>query len=304
MKLSTATGSRSTDYPSEEARYQAIAEAGFHYVNYDFPNISGNNPAGMDYMCDEWRDVAQKHLELMHAAGLTPIMAHGPYLYPRPDELRRPLIDATNRAIESCGEMKIPYIVVHPHARLGMSYDEFLTENRAFFRELIPAAEKTGVTVLIENIGQYCDPHYVHDGAELRRMIETVEHPLFAACWDTGHANHIMDDQCESLRVLGDLLKGLHVNDNLGDVAKPWANDMHTLPMFGTTDFDGILRTLKEIGYTGYFNFETDKPRERHFKEGDKLASVYPEMRKHTLGLLYKIGKCMLEAYDCSEEEG
>lgn len=302
MKLSTATGATPKEFYTEKERFEAIAEAGFRYVNFDFFGFSAENPYGADYMSDEWESVAKNYLERMKAAGLTPIMAHGPYLYPRPDELRQPMIDAANRAIESCAVMNIPHIVMHPHARLGMSYDEFMTENCAFFKELIPAAEKTGVMVLIENIGQTSDPHFVRNGVELRRLIESAEHPLFGACWDTGHANHIMNDQCDSIRTLGSLLKGLHINDNMGDVGKPWINDMHTFPTFGTVDFDGVVRTLKEIGYAGYFNFETIKPGGRAFKEGDKMADFYPNMRKHGLKLLYNLGKCMLEAYDCFEE--
>ncbi len=305
MKLSTATGSRPSDFRSEEARYQAIREAGFRYVNYDFPNFSASAPAGMDYMRDDWKEVSRRHLELMKSAELTPVMAHGPYCYPMPDEARSPFIAAGVRAVRCCGEMGIPYIVMHPDARQGMSVDQFMSENRELFRAFIPAAEETGVTILIENIGQFCDPHHVHDGAELKRLTESVEHPLFAACWDTGHANHIMDDQCESLLTLGPLLKGLHVNDNLGDLQpkeKHYMNDMHTLPLFGTVDFDGIIRTLAEIGYTGYFNFETDKPRSRLFAANDRLAAVMPEVRKHTLKLLYATGRLMLEAYGLFEE--
>ena len=305
MKLSTATGGQPLDPHAEKANYMRIREAGFRYVNYDFPNYSVNAPRGMDYMGDEWKQVAARHLELMKSSGLTPVMAHGPYCYPMPPEACTSFTAACIRTIECCGEMGIPHIVMHPDARQGMSYDEFLTENREYFRSLIPAAEKTGVTVLIENIGQFCDPHYVHDGAELKRMIEAVEHPLFAACWDTGHANHIMDDQTESLRTLGPLLKGLHVNDNLGDLQpkrKHYMIDMHTLPLFGTADYDGVIRTLKEIGYTGYFNFETAMPRSHPFKEGDRLAEIMPELKKHTMKLLYETGRLMLTAYDCYEE--
>ncbi len=309
MKLSTAVGYRPSDYLSEEARYLAVADAGFRYVNYDFPNFA----TSMDYMCDEWKSVSLAHLEKMKHASLTPVQAHGPYVFPLAEELRTAFAAACIRTIECCGVMGIPQIIMHPDARKGMSYDQFLSENREFFRLLIPAAEKYGVMILIENIGQFCDPHFVHDGKELRRMIEEVEHPLFAACWDTGHANHIMSDQSESLRCLGRLLKGLHINDNLGDLQPPnnhWRIDMHTLPLFGTTNFDGIIHTLKEIGYTGYFNFETDRPlpesrRVPFAADGmpiDKISSILPEVRRHTLKLTHTIGKLMLEAHGCYEE--
>ncbi len=313
MKLSTAIGCRFSDFPTEEARYRAISDAGFRYVNYDFPSFSISDPTGMDYMCEDWKNAALAHLEKMKQASLTPVLAHGPYCFPMPDEARELLLAACRRAIESSGVMGIEQIVLHPHAEKGMSYDRFLSENRAFFRELIPSAEKHGVMILIENIGQFCDPHYVRDGKELRRLIEIMEHPLFGACWDTGHANHIMNDQSESLRDLGALLKALHINDNLGDLQprnKHWLIDMHTLPLFGTTNFDGIIHTLKEIDYTGYFNFETDRPlpenRRTAFKADgmptSKINTLLPEVRRHTLKLLHTVGRLMLEAHDCYEE--
>ena len=263
MKLSAATLDRPSDFPNEDALYLALSDAGFRYVEYGFTNFSASNPSAMDYMCDDWKLIALTHLEKMKRAALTPIQAHGPCAFPSDREARKRFIDACSRTIECCSVMGIPQIVMHPDAYKGMSYDQFLNVNREYFRALIPAAEENNVMILIENIGQFCDPHFVRDGKELRRLIEEVDHPLLGACWDTGHANHIMDDQSESIRCLGSLLKGLHVHDNLGDLQPPrkhWRIDMHTLPLFGTTNFDAIIHTLKEIGYTGYFNFESDRP--------------------------------------------
>ncbi len=313
MKLSTATGGRPWDFPTEEARYRVIADAGFRYINYDFLGMPRNAPRSMDYMSDEWEQVALSHLEKMKQAGLTPVQAHAPMMFPLPAELRQPFWDATIRTIECCGVMGIPHIVVHPDAWQGMSHDEFLSVNREIYRALIPAAERHNVTILIENIGQVRDPHYLHDGRELRQMIEAVDHPLFGACWDTGHANHNMDDQSESIRVLGSLLKGLHVNDNIGDLLPPtdiWRVDMHTFPLFGTVNFDGVIHALKEIGYTGYFNFEADRPmptnRRVPFRVNgtrvEKMEGILPEVRRHSIALLHTIGRLMLEAYDCYEE--
>jgi sugar phosphate isomerase/epimerase len=313
MKLAASVAPRPFDYPSEEARYQAYSDAEFRYINYEFPGFLLSNPTGMEYMRDDWKETALAHLEKMKRFSLTPTQAHAPCCFPMPDEARAPLLAACARTIECCGVMGIPQIVLHPHAEKGMSYDRFLSENRAFFRELIPAAEKTGVLLLIENIGQFRDPHFVRDGKELRRLIEEVDHPLFGACWDTGHANHIMNDQSESIRCLGSLLKGLHVHDNLGDLMPPtkiWRVDMHTLPLFGTVNFDGIIHTLKEIGYNGYFTFESDAPlsdsRRTPFAPNGtpiaKINSVMPEIRRHVLSLTYTIGKLMLQAHDCFEE--
>ena len=100
-----------------------------------------NAPTSMDYMDDNWKSVALSHLNLMKQAGLTPIQAHAPFAYPRPDDAVDPLLSAIKRTIECCGVMGIPYIVLHPHAAQGMSMDEFTESNRAFFRRLIPVVE-------------------------------------------------------------------------------------------------------------------------------------------------------------------
>jgi len=300
MKLSVSAPIYSSGFISEEARYHVIAAAGFRFINCDFPNFNKENPTAMDYMCDEWRTVARQHRELLNRAGLTPIMAHGPYCYPVTPDNRDAYIAACTRVIESCAEIGIPHVVFHPDAAPGMSQDAFLSTNRALFRSLIPALEKTGVVALLENIGQASDPHHLHNGSELRQTIEAVDHPLFAACWDAGHDNHNEADQRESLRTLGSLIKGLHIHDNLGDIAvheKFPLNDMHLLPLFGTVDYDTVISTLKEIGYSGYFNFEVKTPHSSH----GKLAAVMPEIYRHTLTMLYGVGQCMLEAYDWFE---
>ncbi len=296
MKLSTSTG-YSMFFENEQVQYNAISNAGFKYINYD---ISGG-----DYTAEDYKPLMHAHLEKMKRANLVPIMAHGPYRYPLPDELKEVFHSSCMNAIKCCKAIDIPYIVLHPHAAKGMSHDAFLEENRAMFRRLIPAMEETGVMVLIENIGQFTDPHFVHDGNELKLLIETCDHPLFAACWDTGHANHVVSDQRESIIELGSLLKGLHINDNLGDLEprwQTWMNDMHTVPLFGTVDFDGVVLALKEIGYEGYFNFEVDKPKWRDFPEGSLIKNKMQELKSEELKLLYKTGELMLAAHGCFEE--
>ena len=313
MKLATTIGMYGDDFPSEQAEYQAIAAGGFRYVNYNFPNMPLHRPTSMDYMAENWQEVALGHLALMQEAGLTPIQAHAPFCYPLPEEALEPMLTATIRTIECCRVMGIPYIVVHPHAAIGMTVDEFIETNRAYFRRLIPAIEETGVSPLIENIGHLRDPHFTRTGRELRNLIEAVDHPLFGACWDVGHANHIMADQSESIRTLGSLLKGLHVHDNLGDLAPqntPWYMDMHTFPLFGNTNFDCVIQSLLEIGYAGYFTFESDAPKPQrirppYVRDGvhiDRLSSIFPELRKHALGYLHATGRLMLQAHGCYEE--
>lgn len=42
----------------------------------------------------------------------------------------------------------------------------------------------------------------------------------------------------------------LHLHDNYG------TRDDHSMPYFGTIDWDEIMRALRDIGYEGTFNYE------------------------------------------------
>ena len=56
----------------------------------------------------------------------------------------------------------------------------------------------------------------------------------------------------------------IYYNDNVGGHI-----DAHLIPGFGTADWDGVMRALYDIGYSGTFNFEC---RTRHLP---KAASEF-----------------------------
>jgi sugar phosphate isomerase/epimerase len=60
-------------------------------------------------------------------------------------------------------------------------------------------------------------------------------------------------DQRADLLALGKRLVCLHIADNNG------SHDEHLAPFCGTVDWLAILRTLKEIGYTGDLTYEIPK---------------------------------------------
>ena len=71
-----------------------------------------------------------------------------------------------------------------------------------------------------------------------------------------------------------------------------------------------ILQTLLDIGYSGYFTFETDTPKPQRTRPPfvkdcvriERLNKIFPELRKHSLVFLHETGRLMLEAYDCYED--
>jgi sugar phosphate isomerase/epimerase len=80
---------------------------------------------------------------------------------------------------------------------------------------------------------------------------------VFGFCFDVGHANITGRNLGQDVRTLGHRLTVLHIHDNNG------ARDLHMVPFSqrsadgGTTDWEGFITALQEIGYTGPLNFET-----------------------------------------------
>ena len=149
--------------------------------------------------------------------------------------------------------------------------------------------------------------YFFMTGDEMRDFADYVGHPLLHCNWDIGHANMRGTDQSEEIIAMGGHLRGLHIQDNFG------ACDEHIAPFMGTTDMDAVMQGLLEIGYKGYFTFETDnmllsygrwphKRREAPSVTERRLAVPPLDLRRKAAALLYEIGRSILTAYDCFEE--
>ena len=173
------------------------------------------------------------------------------------------------------------------------------------------------MTVAIENIGNYDDPYFLWNGADLREMVDRLNHPLIGACWDIGHANHFYQKDCEqytSIVALGEKLVAIHAHDNCGYIADPYRHsrmDLHSLPYFSaaaSVNWDAVLQGLADIGYRGTFNFEVIAGNrsgcDPFVYQGEvvsRLASPSLETWQAVNTALYAIGREMLERYGAFE---
>jgi sugar phosphate isomerase/epimerase len=229
-------------------------------------------------------------------------------------------LQATIRSVEACARLGIPHLVTHQQDIGGFPSRDYrrlnLERNRAFFEQLFPAMEKTGVHVLIENS---CDTHaptrgentrhFPSTAAELLDLAEYIDHPLLQICWDTGHANIQGVDQYRSIVELGDRLTAVHIADNYGDL------DSHVAPFQGTTNMDAVMQGLLDSNFGGDFTFESSQilrsggawphfRREWHngSEEVTRLMDVPLALKQQAVALLYEIGKHILTEYGCFEE--
>lgn len=316
MRLSLASDSISQYLTAgADARevFSAFRQSGFSCIDFGI----GTRKLEGD-LCAE----ADKWKRIFDDCGITATQAHGPGFNPF---LPLPNGVATEeylaRGLRFCKQMQIPYMVVHPGSQPGNTRDEFFERNISYFKALIPYVEETGVFLLVENIGHYMDPYFLWSGADLREMVDAIDHPLVGACWDIGHANHfeylhVGGSPYDSILALGDKLKAIHAHDNIGffpDPNKSKRIDMHTTPYASlrcSVNWDAVLQGLCDIGYTGTFNFECITPA-RASRRPDFVynGEVVRTLEQPPLGVwkamntaLYEIGRFMLQSYGAYEE--
>ena len=299
MEIATTISDFSAYTKDSIKAIEYIAECGFKNIDYgfdsDYKNLCG-------FFSEDYEKHLEKCLEIAQEKNLKFVQAHAPMGMPLiKDEEGKRLIDATKHSIKMCSFLGIKNIVVHSGYRDRLSIRETLDENKVFYDDILCYAEKFGVNVLTENFNKRFTENllWIDNATELRELIELVNHPLFHACWDTGHGNLQDMPQHESLKILDEHVYALHVQDNFG------IDDKHFAPFFGTLNIDSLMYGLREIGYNGYFTLEADNfpPTDgrggvikKPFDKADKLLNPPLEIKMQCEKLLYSIAESIVNS--------
>ena len=110
---------------------------------------------------------------------------------------------------------------------------------------LAEVAKGACATICVEDLPRTCLGRSASDILELLSV-----HPSLRACFDTNHL--LSEDNIDFVKKIGDKIVTLHVSDY------DFINERHWLPGEGKNDWQGILNTLKEIGYSGIWLYEID----------------------------------------------
>ncbi len=304
MKLATTTSDFGRFAKTYQERIDLVCEAGFKYIDLGMYIIHKNDEL---IYSDKWQDNAKIILEHAQKRGAEFVQAHAPdgnSLSGNKSEVDE-LIKKTIRSIDICGILGIPNIVVHQGVSKGISKGEFFERNKNFYEKLFPAMERNNVNVLCENqIKKYIgDIYNTNSGSDIKELVKYVDHPLFHACWDIGHAN-CDGSQYDEILAVGDDLFAVHINDNRGQ------GDEHLMPYFGTVNMDEIMNALINVNFKGVFTFECANSlraskhwlgNRREFEKDNRLIDPQLFMQKHIEKLLYEIGRYILTSYNCFE---
>ena len=152
------------------------------------------------------------------------------------------------RCLEGAAMLGVPWITFHPSGHPDFSPEteaQNIKDNIEYYKPLVETAEKFKVGIALENMSsRLCKAEH------LNRMVDALDSPFVGICWDTGHAHIAKQPQAESIRLMGNRLHALHIQDNDG------ISDHHMPPHFGTIEWDPLMAALREISYPGDFTFE------------------------------------------------
>ena len=298
MKLATTTGDFLSYTDSQVESLRHIREAGFKYADYGF---GWDCAFRKGVYSQDYERYFEEVAKAADSIGISLVQAHAPMGKPFTDG--GVLLGDTLRCVDACGVWGIKNLVVHSGYARGLSREQTFERNREFFMPLLERAECYGVNILVENFNKMCVDglYWIDNALDLLQMVECVDHPLFHAVWDVGHANMQDMPQDEALRMLGSHVRALHIQDNMEN------EDSHLVPFCGTLNMDSVVCGLKDIGYNGYFTFEVGaffapESKRRSFERSKLLASAPIELRDAFERYLYALGKCVLEKYGCFEE--
>jgi sugar phosphate isomerase/epimerase len=208
------------------------AKAGFTMLDINLCELLNPNAT---LLSDRWREYVETLSSQRDAYHLTYHQAHAPYS--KNDTTTHPLL---SRAMEICTLLHIPILVVHP---LPLS----VSENILAYAPVIRQAEKVGLTLAFENLNKEGEITAIDD---LAALVDGLDSPSAAICWDTGHAHMCGHDLVADIQKMGHRLKATHIVDNHG------TEDEHLLPFFGTIEWERVIPALQESGYTGALTLE------------------------------------------------
>lgn len=268
FKIGIQTSGPSAVYGHDiDAAYRLIRECGFDAADANLEALMSQsgmaetllrgNDAEVLALFQPWKDAAEKY-------GIDNHQAHAPFptFIDDPDgTANEDLIRLLEKFIMGCAYIGCRKLVIHPfylHYDQQLSPEEEWTLNIERYSRLIPAAQKYGVMILLENMFTRHGPVYAACCSDMDfvcRCIDTLNEiageKRFGFCLDTGHLLLLGLDVKNAMIQLGDRIEAFHVHDNNG------LKDQHLAPYMGVLDWNRFVEGLRAIGYQKTLSFET-----------------------------------------------
>ncbi len=238
--------------------YKKAAEFGFGYADFD---LSGTESKWYTADSETLSRMVDAEKKAASDAGIVIWQVHGPWRWPPKDnteEKRAERMEKMKKSIDITKMLGCKNWVIHPIMPNGIHDLDIDAEtvrntwelNVVFMRELLTYAKERDIVICYENMPM--TRFSVGSVDDIMRFVREMNDEHFKVCLDTGHVN-VFEGQTlyDAVKKIGDDLVVMHVHDNDGK------GDRHMLPYFGTADWEGFGKALREIGFEGVLSFET-----------------------------------------------
>ena len=216
---------------------------------------------------------------------------------------RRAEVEQQKRAIVTCAALGTKYCrVLSGQRRPKVSRDDGLTWCAECIEELIPFAEKRGVTLILENHykdGFWTQPEFAQKMDVFLELLDRIEDtPAFGVNYDPSNAVVAGDDPIELLEAIKHRVVTMHASDRyleggtLEDLARmdqdPAAGYagiiQHGIVGQGLNDYDRIFSILKGVGFSGWVSIEDGPDPETGAKDiAESAVFLRRKMAEHGL---------------------
>jgi len=298
MKLSTSTNICA--FSAGRARYPMIfcieecAKAGYKYLDINFCEAMNPTSRMRD---DDWEKYVEQLAETGKRCGVVFTQSHLPYydVFADNDSVKvKTMEELIRRSIIASSRLGVKWTVTHPGTvySAGQDMSVSLERNLEYYSKHVKTAKEYGIGIALENDFEYKSPPYQHifcaNIYEQVKLIDSFNDPEHVgACYDFGHANLVGGFHRQNLKVLGNRLKAIHVQDNKG------LEDEHFLPFHGNIDWKEAMAGLADIGYEGELTYEIQE-----------WGRFYPKELKHLVAeYSIKVGNVLISYFNEAVEK-
>lgn len=254
------------DWSLERAIAQAVADgyAGLEVRILDGQVIPPDLPKARR---DEIRRLLQQHERIIAGIG-----ASTRFSSPDPDERAKHLADLRGY-LALANDLNVPIVrTFGGNQTANQTMQEVVDHVANSLAEVMPTAERHGVTVCLETHDAFCR------GEEVAAVLQQVDSPHLKAIWDVHHPYRMGESIEDTWKFIGERLAHVHVKD-----ARPREDGSWQLVLLGEGQVPcrEIIHLLAAKGYQGYLCAEWEKKWHPEIQEPDIALPQHAQALRH-----------------------
>lgn len=172
------------------------------------------------------------------------------FAFPDAEE-RKENLDLLHRYLELASDLEVPMVrTFGSPGQISISMDEAIQYVADALNAASPAAERLGVTIVLETHDAFCK------GVDVAKTLAQVDSDAIGAVWDVHHPFRMGEDIETTWRVLGPRIKHVHIKDAR---LRPDGSWQLVLLGEGEVPCHDVVKLLDREGYQGAIAAEWEK---------------------------------------------